>query len=173
MCTDSTLLSLFPLGFKDPLQMRHSLFYRKTKGSECSMGVHFYRFHCLCLLFDAALIKFFNIYFALENATSKQVNWMNLNPGRWVGEEFNYFNQSVEKYNFRVSKSKMMNKSVLLSSVTGAPFGKPTTWDIDISLQRPRVSSKLTILERFVIFLFVSFRFKVIADALQLSLKKT
>ena len=90
-----------------------------------------------------------------------------------MGEEFNYFNQSVEKYNFRVSKSKMMNKSVLISSVTGAPFGKPTTSDIDISLQRPRVSSKLTILERFVIFLFVSFRFKVIADALQLSLKKT
>ena len=36
------------------------------------MGVHFYRFHCLCLFFDAAVIKFFNIYFALENATSKQ-----------------------------------------------------------------------------------------------------
>ena len=52
---------------------------------------------------------------------------MNVNPGRWVGEEFNYFNQSVEKYNFRVSKSKMMNKSVLISSVTDAPFGKPTT----------------------------------------------
>ena len=50
---------------------------------------------------------------------------------------------------------------------------QPTTWDIDISIQRPRVSSKLTILERFVTFLLVSFKFKVIADALRLSLKKT
>ena len=53
------------------------------------MGVHFYRFHCLCPLFDVALIKFLNIYFALENATSKQnvhgSDKMNVNPRRWVG----------------------------------------------------------------------------------------
>ena len=36
------------------------------------MGVYFYRFHYLCLLFDAALIKILNIYFALENAKSKE-----------------------------------------------------------------------------------------------------
>ena len=73
----------------------------------------------------------------------------------------------------------MMNKFLRLENrysnlvLQMFPFFKPITWDIDISIQRPRVSSKLTILERFVIFLFVSFRFKVIADALQLSLKKT
>ena len=38
--------------------------------------------------------------------------------------------------------------------------------------RRPRVSSKLTILERFVIHLFVTLRFKVVADALRLFEKK-
>ena len=51
-------------------------------------------------------------------------------------------------------------KPVLKSSVVDTPFGNPTTWDIDISIQRPRVSSKFTILEPFVIFLFVTLRFK-------------
>ena len=55
----------------------------------------------------------------------------------------------------------MMNKFLRLENrysnlvLEMFPFFKPTTWDIDISLQRPRVSPKLTILERFVIFLFV------------------
>ena len=39
--------------------------------------------------------------------------------------------------------------------------------------RRPRVSSKLAILERFVIHLFVTLRFKVVADALRLFEKKS
>ena len=44
----------------------------KVKSSESPMGVRFYRFHCLCLLLNALLIKTLNIYLALENPTSKQ-----------------------------------------------------------------------------------------------------
>ena len=53
-----------------------------------------------------------------------------------------------------------------------APFGKLTTWDVDISIQLPHVSSKLTVLEQFVIFWFVTLRFYEVADALGPSLKK-
>ena len=52
----------------------------KVESSESPMGVHFYRFHCLCLLLNALLIKTLNIYLALENPTSKQnVHWSELN----------------------------------------------------------------------------------------------
>ena len=70
-CTDNTLLTLFSLGFKELQQMHYSLFKSKQKVASVAW-VSTYRFYYLCVLFDAALIKFLNIYLTLENATSKQ-----------------------------------------------------------------------------------------------------
>ena len=51
-----------------------------------------------------------------------------------------------------------------------APFGRQHETQI-ISIQRPHVFSKVTILEGFVLFWFVTLGFKVVADDLRQSEK--
>ena len=69
-CTDNTLLTLFSLGFKELQQMHYSLFKSKQKVASVAWVSTF--IDSTVCLFDAALIKFLNIYLTLENATSKQ-----------------------------------------------------------------------------------------------------